>query len=111
MKRVGVRSELFLYEEQPHGFFNTAKYDETGERDGSVFGFTGIPRRESERLIAEIDLIQQGDVCESCVFFLPGLFLCSYDGVHGLRGCGSPYEWLAVARIVSAGSIWPRGKY
>jgi dienelactone hydrolase len=29
MKRVGVRSELFLYEEQPHGFFNTAKYDET----------------------------------------------------------------------------------
>jgi acetyl esterase/lipase len=29
MKEAGVRSELFLYEEQPHGFFNTAKYDET----------------------------------------------------------------------------------
>ena len=29
MKKAGVRSELFLYEGQPHGFFNKAKYDET----------------------------------------------------------------------------------
>lgn len=29
MTEVGVRSELFLYEGQPHGFFNKAKYDET----------------------------------------------------------------------------------
>jgi hypothetical protein len=44
-------------------------------------------------------------------FFLPSLFLYSYDSVHGLRECGSTHEWLAVAKIVSAGSIWPRGKY
>ncbi|MDG1364952.1 MAG: alpha/beta hydrolase fold domain-containing protein [Akkermansiaceae bacterium] len=31
MKEAGVRSELFLYKEQPHGFFNAAKYDETVE--------------------------------------------------------------------------------
>ncbi|HAN83730.1 MAG: alpha/beta hydrolase [Akkermansiaceae bacterium] len=29
MKEAGVRSELFLYKEQAHGFFNTSKYDET----------------------------------------------------------------------------------
>lgn len=29
MKEAGVRSELFLYKDQSHGFFNTAKYDET----------------------------------------------------------------------------------
>ena len=29
MKEAGVRSELLLYEEQAHGFFNTSKYDET----------------------------------------------------------------------------------
>jgi len=29
MKKAGVRSELFLYEGQPHGFFNKGKYDET----------------------------------------------------------------------------------
>ena len=29
MKEAGVRSELLLYKEQAHGFFNTSKYDET----------------------------------------------------------------------------------
>ena len=29
MADAGVKSELFLYEGQPHGFFNKAKYDET----------------------------------------------------------------------------------
>ena len=29
MEDAGVKSELFLYEGQPHGFFNKAKYDET----------------------------------------------------------------------------------
>ena len=29
MKEAGVRSELFLYKEQAHGFFNASKYDET----------------------------------------------------------------------------------
>lgn len=29
MKEAGVRSELFLYKNQPHGFFNAEKYDET----------------------------------------------------------------------------------
>ena len=29
MKKAGVRSELFLYEGQPHGFFNKGKYKET----------------------------------------------------------------------------------
>ena len=29
MEDAGVKSELFLYEGQPHGFFNKAKYEET----------------------------------------------------------------------------------
>lgn len=29
MKALGVRCDLILYEEQPHGFFNQAKYQET----------------------------------------------------------------------------------
>ena len=29
MKELGVRCDLILYDGEPHGFFNKAKYDET----------------------------------------------------------------------------------
>jgi dienelactone hydrolase len=29
MEKAGVRSDLHVYEGQPHGFFNSAKYYET----------------------------------------------------------------------------------
>ena len=29
MEALGIRSDLHLYQDQPHGFFNKAKYNET----------------------------------------------------------------------------------
>ncbi len=48
MEDAGVRSELFLYKDQPHGFFNKAKYDETVKEMDRFLGSLGFLEKKEK---------------------------------------------------------------
>ena len=48
MEKAGVRSELFLYKDQSHGFFNKAKYDETVKEMDRFLGSLGFLEKKEK---------------------------------------------------------------